>query len=469
MKRIIVVLFTLLSTEGLAFGTDEACHTFLIKRGNDGLAIERVDIADGQDNARTFEANQTTGIVDVIMPVGPGGSGSVARFRDQRTITATCTKGELQIVDRSADGKVYERPVRRMEELARYDTRVSVVGADGTLAAFEIRRYDTAATDRIGPVMDMFAGKIPVSDGDHILFTDTYLHAAGSPIAGEAAVEYDRWPLVTATLPDGTTGTFLVDVGAGTTVVAKSFLPKKTKIEKTGMVQYSAAGKQTLKYAPGGATGQVQSVVGQATLPHLNLGGIAVTDVQVDVLSKMPDMFGRPIAGILGLDLMRRTELLTIGYSTTAGAAPFIRLSDRDPSAAGAALELPFAIVKTHVMVKGEVNGKPVHFILDTGAPGPILDASAAKAAEVESDTTTARSGRGLDGGSATITRGSPARLTLAGRTLEDVSFNVSDLSVFSSMRVHGQNVGLLGNAFFARFARMELDFVRRVVRFVEK
>ena len=65
------------------------------------------------------------------------------------------------------------------------DLRGIVVSPDGTLAAFEIGQYDTVTRDEIGPVMDMFAGKIPVSNGDHILFTDTYLHAAGDPIREE--------------------------------------------------------------------------------------------------------------------------------------------------------------------------------------------------------------------------------------------------------------------------------------------
>jgi hypothetical protein len=34
-------------------------------------------------------------------------------------------------------------------------------------------------------------------------------------------------------------------------------------------------------------------------------------------------------------------------------------------------------------------------------------------------------------------------------------------------LRTNEQNAGLLGNSFFSRFTRMDLDFKQRVVRFI--
>lgn len=129
---------------------------------------------------------------------------------------------------------------------------------------------------------------------------------------------------------------------------------------------------------------------------------------------------------------------------------------------------MPFTIVRTHLVVTGAVNGAPVHFVLDSGAPESFLDPAAAKDAGVEIDKDSVRKGRGLDGGAADIHSSKGGTLKLGDRSFPDIAFRISALHAFSGLNAHGQNVGLLGNSFFQRFRRFDIDFDRRVVRFVE-
>lgn len=445
-------------------GESDACRVFVLKRVDQSYTIESVDLADNE--MKVFPANQASGIVDIILSVGYGTSGSMAKWSDGRMLTARCRAGELQVTDRHPDRKDWTRPPRKLVDLARFDLRISVTGADGAKQAFLILQNKTVVEDPVGPIVDLFGGKIPMSEGDHTLCVDTYHHMLGAHVEGEAPLEYDRWPLVTATLPDGTEGVFIADIGAGTTVVSKKFLPPDTKIEKATMVQYSSAGKKMLKYAPGGATGKVESVLGHATLKELRFGGIRFKDAQVDVMSEMPDIFGRSIDGILGMDLMRRCDVLSMNFTTKGGATPTLRMGRSSMPNGTGTLELPFTFVNSHLTVDGKLNESLVHFVMDTGCPGIILDTGAAKRIGVKAEKKM-RPGRGLDGGKAELSRGNSAALAFADRDLGAIQPKISALSCFTTLRTNNQNAGLLGNSFFSRFSKMELDFDRRIVRFV--
>ena len=57
---------------------------------------------------------------------------------------------------------------------------------------------------------------------------------------------------------------------------------------------------------------------------------------------------------------------------------------------------------------------------------------------------------------------------TITDRSFGPVQPEISALSCFVALRTNKQNAGLLGNSFFSRFKRIELDFDRRLVRFVD-
>ncbi|MHC5024377.1 MAG: aspartyl protease family protein [Planctomycetota bacterium] len=465
----IMVLSALMATIGAgqpdALGTET--NVFVLKRTPDGFIIEAVPVVAG--TVQVFQCGDERegagdGVVDVIFPPGPGRSAGLIDPADRHMLVVRHTGEALRIEAQAPDGSKRQFPPRSIADLAAHDIRVNVTGG-GDRAAFLIERNETVRRD-VGPVANMFTGRVPPAmlEAAYVVETETYRHHPGTPVSGLVPLEIDRWPFVKVTLPNGTQSDFIVDIGAASTIVDRSLLPEDADISKASMVEYSAAGKRTLKYAPGGATGSVQTVIGQATLPRLTLGDVAIPEVTVDVLARMPDLFGRPVGGILGLDIMRRCDRLTLALRGDAAGLQF----DAPPTGVGDAIELPFAFVSTHLAVRGAVQGTPVYFILDSGAPTTFLDEPAADAVGVTGDASEADEARGLDEGSVRMIPGIIGSLELDGRRFENVPCRISALAAFETLRGENQHIGLLGNDFFARFDRIEIDFAGRVVRFVD-
>lgn len=462
MKRIEAVLVAgLLSAtlSGQGAAEEPKTNAFILKMTGEAFAIDAVQIAAGG-----IQAVQTSdGVIGVIFPPGPGQSAALITPEEGRMLVIRNTGEELRVEERSADGSSRELPPRSLDDLPKYDIRVSITGG-GKRAAFLISQNRTVESD-VGPVANMFSGRVPAETlaGGYVLQTETYRHETGAPVAGKVPLEIDRWPFARVTLPDGVEAEFIVDIGAANTVVDKSMVPSGVDITEASMVEYSAAGKRTLKYAPGGATGKVQTVVGHAALADLALAGIAVPDITVDVLEDMPDFFGRPVGGIVGMDILRRCRRLRLDLG---GEDPNMEFGAA-PSRSADAIELPFAFVSTHLVVEGDVNGTPVFFILDSGAPSSYLDEVAAAAAGVLGDESKADESRGLDGGGVSTLPGNMAELTLGDRLFDNVPCRISSLSAFDALRGEDQHVGLLGNDFFGRLSGIEIDFETRTVRFL--
>jgi hypothetical protein len=74
-----------------------------------------------------------------------------------------------------------------------------------------------------------------------------------------------------------------------------------------------------------------------------------------------------------------------------------------------------------------------------------------------------------LDEKGADVMRAGPSSLKLGELTFSEVHWRVSELYAFSMMRTADQHGGLLGNSFFQQFARVDIDFERYVVRFVNR
>ena len=437
---------------------------FLLKATPAGMVVEKVLLPEGQ--TLVFQCTPESGYVDVVLPVGPGGSANLAQTGAGRLLIARCQDGQIQVTERAGE-KEWQRPPRSARDLAEYDIRVCVTGADGRGWAFVISQYEEVTQDTIGPVVDLFAGRVPLGPGDYVICTDTYSASAGLPATGAAPADYERYLFVRGRLPGGREGDFVLDLGAGQTVVAKAFLPADVEIREAGMVQYSAGQKEMLKYEPGGATGKVPGVLGHATLSRLVFGGIAFDDASVAVLPELPDVFGRPVVGILGIDLLRRAEVLRLVYPGD-GRPGRLELRKQPSDAPNGGTVLPFSLVNLHVMVRALVNSVPVSLILDTGAPEPFLDAQAAKAAGVETQQGSAQDVRGLDAGSAQASQGVIREISLGARRDTNVSTRISALPVFDQFRAHGQAVGLLGNEFLAAVGGVEIDFGRQALRLLQ-
>jgi hypothetical protein len=258
----------------------------------------------------------------------------------------------------------------------------------------------------------------------------------------------------------------VIDTGGAQTLVARSFLPETTEIREAAMVEHSAAGRRLLEYAPGGATGAVRGILGHADIPVLRFGDVSFEHVTTAVIDEMPDIFGRPIAGILGLDLLRRGGGIHFEVPAAAAGPGTIRLgriSRADPHELAA--ETSFTIVNDHIVVPVEVGPLAAHMILDTGAPTVLLDADTARAAGIAE--TEARAVKGLDGKGVRSATGMVPILRIGALESENVEARVAPLTVFDRFRSGDQHLGLLGNEFLGRFSCVEIDFASRRIRFV--
>jgi len=440
----------------------QADHVFVIKKSGSDVSIEKVPIKSGEPT--TFRCNPQTGIVDVVFPVGRGGSGNLSRLPDDREIILSREADGISVLERGRNGKEWQRPIRRLDDLHDDDIRVSVISHEGMRRAFLIRSYEEAAADPIDLVVDLFAGRIPTQPGDYIIHTETYRSKIRRTVSGTTPMEYDRYLYVRARVQGGKEGVFVVDLGAGQTVVVRSFLPAGANIEKPGVSQYSSAGKEILKYAPDGATGATD-VLGGATLADLTIGDLRFKNAVVAVMASLPELGGRHVDGILGLDLLRQAHFLTLEF----GEHPSIRMAQELESVSAETQAVPFAMINSHIVVTTRFNNVLVATILDTGAPTCFLDEQAAKAANVKPDATGEKDARGLGGQSIKVHPAEAKEVRIGGQSFADVDLMVSPLPVFASTRVHNQSVGLLGNSTISRFARLEIDFDNNTIGFVKR
>lgn len=440
-------------------------HVFVLRMAGSGVTIEKMALTEGKE--LTLSCDPKSGIIDVIFPVGPGGSGSLARFADERTITAKQSGNEISVSDRAKSGKQWQRPARSLDDLRGCDVRVSVISHEGQRKAFLIRGYKEVAADPVDLVVDLFAGKIPTRSGDYLIHTETYETKIDDPLCGAAPLEYSRYLYARGRLANGSEGTFVIDLGAGHTIVAKGFLPTDSIISDVGVAQYSSAGREILEYAPQGATGTTQ-ILGSVKLPLLALGGLTYTNVSVAVIRGLPELGGRHIDGIIGLDLLRRNRFLTLEYGTPAPGHGILRLDSVAGDMNKTASSALFSMINSHLVIETKVNAQPVAAILDTGTPVCFLDTQAAAACGVKLDETNAMEVHGLDAGSAPVRNGRVDDFRVADHVFLNIEAVIGSLSVFAPLRVYNQSVGLLGNSILSRMNRMEIDFSTNQIQFFQ-
>lgn len=438
-------------------------HLFLLRSSGGQLVIERTELMEGQE--RVISCDAASGVIDVIFPVGPGGSGSLARFADERTITAKRVGDEISVLDKARSGKQWQRPTRTLDDLRSQDIRVSVISHEGLRKAFLVRGYADVTPDPVEIVVDLFAGKIPTQPGDHVIHTETFRSRIEVPIEGVVPFEYDKYMYAGGTLEGGRKGLFVIDLGAGQTFVTREFLPAIAEITDVGVAQYSTAGKEILKYAPQGATGAT-AVLGSAKLPRLSLGELTYTDAIVAVMPKLPELGGRRVDGIIGLDLLRRNRFLTIEYGVSGSGGGFLRLHSAEGGVSHALTSVPFALINSHIVVQARVNSAPVAFIVDTGAPVCFLDAQAATTVGLGLEESPSKTISGIGAGSISARTTRIPELRVAEQTLTGVDAMTGALPVFAPLRGHDQSVGLLGNTVLSQLGRTEIDFSTNQIRF---
>jgi hypothetical protein len=424
-------------------GTAQAADAKVFVLQRDGADVKLTAEAIGEGGVQVYPGTAESGVIAVILPVGPGGSGGMYSLAPQRLITIRHADGQLHMVER-VSGKEHPWPARAVEELDDCDVRVCVIGGDGANRAFLIR-------------------KVPIQPGDYLVATETTPGEVGPVLRGSIACEFDRYFFATARRADGVEAPLAIDTGAGGTCLRQTFLPEGAAIEPSQMARYSGGVKDLLPTQFEGATGTAPTIAGITTLP-LTLGGLDVGRLTVAVLTQLEPLAGREAAGIGGLDLLRRGGRARFVYPASETGPAAVQFGAALPS--DGAAEIPMAVTGKQIFLQAEFDGQPFKLLVDTGAPVTILDDFGVEAAGLKTDERPAIEIGGGDGGRATARGLAVREVRLGERRLADPGVRAADMAVFHELRGRAERVGLLGNDVLRRLGWIEFDFERRVARF---
>lgn len=460
---------------GVALATAAAaaqdCPVFSVRDEAEELAVVRQVVPAGEVVVwRTGGAGEP---LDILLPVGPGVSGSLVA-RDQATLHSLgCIGGNLEHTLRLADGRQVARPPQRLADLQELEVRVSVVTDDGRRAAFLVTDWNEVGRDG-GPVQNLLASAVlPAGIARAFVTTESRRRDVAPPVRGSVELAADRHLFAWGSSGAGQGGWFVVDTGGAQSLVTRSLLPGDAAIVPAETVEYSAAGRRSYAYSPGGATGPLQGVLGHATVARLVFGGLVFPDARVAVVDELPDLFGRPVVGILGLDLLARGRRFALELPVAGRGEGRLVLAGDDPAGlaggGGDHPTLPLSLVSDHLVISASSAGATFHGILDTGAPDVLVDPAAAAALGVTGEEMGAIPGRGVDGGSAEGRLARLPEIVLGRSRVRELAVFVADLPALAPLRLPGQHVALLGNSFLARFARVEIDLPARTARFVPR
>ena len=430
---------------------------FVLRRDDAGFKLTKVVIAEGQQVVWTLGQD---GFVDVILPPGPGGSAGITQAAGKPTTTASCKGGQLSVIT-TAMGKKFERPAPTAQELAALDVHVSARGADGKTFAGFIRGYSTFEEDKVGVVEDPFGNAIPLQKGDCVIYTSTFAKrdASASTTTGKCPVQFTGGHhLASAQIGSGSKGAMVIDLAAGTTVVAKSALPPGTVIRPSEMVEHSPEGIKRLASEVGGATGAAMPL-GVATLDTLTFGDVRFENVDVLVMEELPPV-ANGIIWIVGLDLLGRGKVISIPYPApgTTGELRLSASASEKPVAT-----LPLAILDSRAYCRGKVNAADVCFIVASGSPITIVEDRVTRLAGLQ-PVAEDKDVRGIGTARSKLAKAGGATISLGESTLKDQTVMVGSLPLFARFK-GATPVGILGNETLAGFGRVEMDFERGELR----
>jgi hypothetical protein len=465
---LVAPLLLAVAAPGVAAALEEP-HLHLLYLDSAGFRLEPLQLQSGE--SRSFVIDRESELVDVIYTVGVGTSGNVIQRSTTRyTLTIRRDDDSYHLISSTDAGRSGARPPLSVADLGTYRVRLDITAADGRKKAFVIDAGNRVRDNISGPVMDMFRGLVPLAPGDLSIVTRTERIApaeARPAAAGEAELVYDKGLLFTqASIEPGSPLELIVDFAAGATVMAKSALPDGVEIRVVEGVEYSEEGPRRIESTMQGAGGEVSGFLGTAILPELTVGTLVFRDVKVSVLSSLPELGGHEPAGILGMNLLSLANFACLTYPAP-GETGHLRLSNESHVSLPETTNVPFTRVGNHLFVTGAVDGASVTFIFDTGARRTHLHPDVAKAAGIPLRPDDDPGGtRGLDGKKMKTHLANAEELRLGHATFAPVSFVVAEMPVFQTIGL-GSSAGLLGNTFLDRFAEVEIDFARELIRLV--
>lgn len=298
----------------------------------------------------------------------------------------------------------------------------------------------------------------------HFLFLSALVLAicaqnlSAQPVYGEMNLEYvEGYLLAKTAMPDGADAWFAIDLAAPGTVVTTVFAGNQNIRKLQGSNDPLNPG--TARNALGGF-GFTPEIIGKTTLPQLNVGGISFPDADVIVMNQAPAVAGRTLAGVIGVDLLRRTEVAEFRY----GSRPALVLKSKGNTTVKGAVELPMKVTNNTVFVEGTLNGQKVDFLLDTGSPASYLPVKTLRLTGAAALPNSTREITTLEGTAAKVRSAQVESITLGGETFTGLPFFICELPVFGRLPESVTPV-LLGNSCLATMQFVELNFQSNTVR----
>jgi hypothetical protein len=282
--------------------------------------------------------------------------------------------------------------------------------------------------------------------------------AVAQNVYGEMILEFeDGYLFAGTTMPDGQQSWFAIDLAVPTTAVTKAYTGDN-QVEKLRSSNDPLA-RSMFQFALGGF-GFTPEFIGKTTLAQLELGGLQFPKAHVNVIDRLPQIAGRPIAGILGVDLLRRAEVAVFTY----GSAPRLLLKSKARTQVSDVIEIPFHMVENYIMVSGTLNGEAVDFLFDTGSPDSYLPVKTVRATGAAAVPNSTKEITLLDGETAKVRTASVASFALGENTFTDHPFHIGELPVFKLLPETTTPV-LLGNVFFSSMKYVQVNFTTNTVR----
>jgi hypothetical protein len=434
------------------------CPIYVLERSTEGFEVRTEIIPD--EGSRAFLFGPGSRFVDVLLPLSAGTAGSIVQASRPHATLIRCRGGVIESTVQRQGEEGRQQPAVTVAELGKYRLRVSVIGADDTRAVFLIEPGGIVSRDTLGPVVDMFKGMVPLHEGDVSITTEVRIAESPTALRGQASLTWGGpWLLARIRVPGGGEGDVIVDLGASGTVLSRDILPPDMVVHPLVAVEHGPGGKRELAGTVGAAGGIVEGV-GRAALPGLEVGGILVEDIVVNVLPDFPDLAGLPLVGVVGTDLFRRASVVRLEAGSHGG-----QLVLGDITTEGAAIEAPFSLIGGLVLLHAAIADQPIFLVLDTGARATLLTKEAAYAAGLQRTPGPLEVFRGLDGEPFEAWPAIVPHLKLGNGSLEEFLVHVGSLPVLKEMSFDSMS-GLLGQDIWKAFNAIEVDWEREVVRF---
>jgi len=426
---------------------------FLLKESAGTVYLEPLHI-----NERESISLRQNEFITFILPVGPGKSGDIIQSNGERnTVKVSASSGELAVSVTRSDGSERLLPPVKADDLSNYLIRVNVISGKGLKKAFFINNYSEYG-EADGPVFDLFGGKIPLADDDYSVTTEVTESKKINYISGSAPLEtYDNLLFVKGMVQDGAEGYFIIDFGAGRTVISSEFVPSGNKISEIRSIEYSPEGTKTSKGEIGAVGGNVSGLLGNTVISKLTFGSLELREQQVSVLDKLPVIAGKKITGIIGIDILQKAPVVSIEYNY---GNPGKIIFKSGLKTTGDYINIPFSLTGRQIFINGQINGRQVEFLFDTGARYSFIS----EGLGLITNDKYSMNVRGLDGNIITAKNVEVKDFSLGKSEFGFRNFYSADLPVINNIGLN-KTGALLGGDFFKSFKKVIVDFSSSVIR----